>query len=352
MSAQLEVVAPGALAAIQDLGRFGWRRSGVPWAGALNPAQLRIANALAGNAQGAPAIEFFVTSPTLRAVDAPVRLAFAGDFPVELVRDGQKITVESWRSLTLAPGESVRAGPVASGRVGYIAVTGLTVPTVLGSAATYARAGLGGVEGRVLASGMRLVAQAQEPGTQEAILRQPPREEPGPIRVVLGPQDDYFTEEAIADFLSCAFQVSPQADRMGIRLEGPTLRHRADKGAEIISDATVPGAIQVPGNGQPIVLLADAQTAGGYPKIATVASADLPRLAVASVGAMIRFHAITVAEAEALARQREEALQHLLQQIVPMTLVDGVDLEAIYQGNLVSGVVDALAPEHIFGALD
>jgi allophanate hydrolase len=352
VNARLEVVASGALATIQDLGRLGLRRSGVPWAGALDPARLRIANALAGNAQGAPAVEFFVTGPTLRAVDAPVRLAFAGDFPVELEREGRKMVVESWRSLTLQPGESVRAGPPAGGRVGYIAVAGLAVPPVLGSAATYTRAGLGGVEGRALASGMRLVAQAQEPGTREAILRQAPEQDGGPIRVVLGPQDDYFTEEAIADFLSCEFRVSPQADRMGIRLEGPTLRHRADKGAEIISDATVPGSIQVPGNGQPIVLLADAQTAGGYPKIATVASADLPRLAVASVGAAVRFRAITVAEAETLARQREEALGHLLQQIVPMTLVDGVDLEAIYQGNLVSGVVDALAPEHIFNALE
>jgi allophanate hydrolase len=352
VNAQLEVIASAALATIQDLGRLGLRRSGVPWAGALDPAALRLANALAGNAQGAPAIEFFVTGATLRALDAPVRLAFAGDFPVELSRDGRKIMVESWRSLTLAPGESVRAGPVASGRVGYVAVTGLTVPMVLGSAATYARAGLGGVEGRVLAPGMRLVAQAQEPGTQEAILRQPPAAERGPIRVVLGPQDDHFTEEAIADFLSGEFRVSPQADRMGIRLAGPTLRHRADKGAEIVSDATVPGSIQVPGNGQPIVLLADAQTAGGYPKIATVASADLPRLAVAPIGAAVRFRAVTVAEAEALARRREDALQRLLRQIVPMTLLDGVDLEAIYQGNLVSGVVDALAPEHIFGALD
>ena len=121
--------------------------------------------------------------------------------------------------------------------------------------------------------------------------------------MVLGPQQDHFDEANIAAFLAGTYTVSREADRMGIRLEGPVLRHRPDKGAEIVSDATLPGSVQVPGNGQPIVLLADGQTAGGYPKIATVASADLARLACADIGALLGFEAISVAMAEDLARR-------------------------------------------------
>lgn len=132
---------------------------------------------------------------------------------------------------------------------------------------------------------------------------------------------------------------------MGVRLQGPALTHRPDKGAEIVSDATVPGSIQVPGNGQPIVLLADGQTVGGYPKIGTVASADLARLATAPVGAELRFEAVTVAQAETLAREHEAGLQQLLKTIEPLALDGDIDLGAIYTANLVSGIIDAQHPE-------
>ena len=173
------------------------------------------------------------------------------------------------------------------------------MPRVLGSASTYARAGLGGLDGRLLAAGARLSVVAYSGGERILrTLRTLPPVEAAPIRVVLGPQDDYFDAPSIEHFLSAAYQVSPAADRMGMRLDGPLLRHRPDKGAEITSDATVPGSIQVPGQGLPIVLLADGQTAGGYPKIATVISADLPRLAVMAPGQRVRFTAISVAAAE------------------------------------------------------
>ena len=131
---------------------------------------------------------------------------------------------------------------------------------------------------------------------------------------------------------------------MGLRLQGPALAHRAEKGNEIVSDATVPGSVQVPGNGLPIVLLADGQTAGGYPKIGTVTSADLARLALAPIGSSVRFAPVGVAEAEAAARAAEAELRALLATVRTLALDGDIDLDAIYAVNLVSGMIDALDP--------
>ena len=344
--ASLEVVSPGALATLQDLGRPGWRRIGMPRAGALDPGVLRIANVLAGQAEGAAAIEFFAAGPTLKALDHPVQLGLAGDFPATLTRaSGERTQIEAWRSVTLRPGETLRAGSPRSARVGYVAVGGLAVAPVLGSASTYARAALGGHGGRALAAGDKLKPAAAAARPMERVLRRPPAMPSAPIRVVPGPQADYFSAEALAAFFAGTWRVSAEADRMGVRLQGPALAHRADKGAEIVSDATVPGSIQVPGNGLPIVLLADGQTVGGYPKIGTVASADLGRLATAAIGAELRFEAVTVAQAEALALAHEAALQQLLKAIEPLLTDGDIDLEAIYRSNLVSGMIDAHHPE-------
>ena len=163
------------------------------------------------------------------------------------------------------------------------------------------------------------------------------------MRVVLGPQADHFDAAALASFFGSEYQVSTEVDRMGVRLQGPALLHNG-RGSEIVSDATVPGSIQVPGNGLPIVLLADGQTAGGYPKIATVISADLPRLAVAAVGTPLRFESVTVAQAEVLAREHEAGLRRLLSAIEPLALDGDVDLHAMYNANLVSGMIDAFDP--------
>jgi len=344
--ATLEVVSPGALATLQDLGRPGWRRIGVPRAGALDPQLLRIANRLAGHAEGAVAIEFFAAGPTLKAVDHPVQLGLAGDFQSTLMRaNGERTQIEAWRSVTLQPGDSLRTGQPRAARVGYVAVGGLVVAPVLGSASTYARAALGGHAGRALAGGDKLKPAAAAARPVERVLRRPPALPAAPIRVVPGPQADYFSAEVLAAFFASAWRVSAEADRMGVRLQGPALAHRSDKGAEIVSDATVPGSIQVPGNGLPIVLLADGQTVGGYPKIGTVASTDLARLATAPIGAELRFEAVTVAQAEALARAHEDELQRLLNAIEPLMTDGDIDLQAIYGSNLVSGIIDAQHPE-------
>jgi biotin-dependent carboxylase-like uncharacterized protein len=340
MNAILEIVSPGALASIQDLGRPGLRRLGVPLAGALEPDWLRLANALLGNREDAPAIEFFAGGLTVCAREAPVQIALAGHFAATLTAADGRRQLPSWRSLTLAPGERLHCDQLSAGRLGYLALAGCNVPRQLGSASTDVRSGLGGLDGRPLAAGAKLPA-AVAPGGGEKTLRTPPPLDSAAIRVVLGPQADYFDEHSLAHFLSGTYVISPAADRMGMRLAGPRLGHRPGKGAEIVSDATVPGSIQVPGTGQPIVLLADGQTAGGYPKIATVISADLPRLAVMAPGQGVRFAAVTVALAEQAARRRQAALRALIGEIVSLSATGGIDLEAIYTLNLVSGVVDA-----------
>jgi biotin-dependent carboxylase-like uncharacterized protein len=225
----------------------------------------------------------------------------------------------------------------------YLAVEGgIAVPLVLGSASTYVRAAIGGLEGRALRrDDIVPLAIARTPERVELRLPRPPHAVGDqPIRVILGPQQDYFTEEAIATLLSAEFGVSKSADRMGMRLEGPPLRHR--RGWDIISDAIATGAIQVPGSGQPILLLADHQTTGGYPKIATVVSPDLAVIGRRRPGDTLRFVTVTVEEAEELCRESDRRFSELVAALEPMPEGAGIDLFSLYDNNLISGVVSGL----------
>jgi allophanate hydrolase len=341
----LEVVSPGAYASVQDAGRRGWRRVGVPWAGVLDPRLMRVANALAGNDGGAPVIECFDGGLQLAAREGALRLAVAGDAVVEIESAGERRLLSSWRSLTLAAGDVLRLRRLERGRIVVVAVEGLALPKVLGSASTYARAALGGVDGRALAAGARLPAAPASARPERMLAAAPPAPPlaaSGPIRLVAGPQADHFTAAALAAFTGAGWRITTDADRMGVRLEGPALAHWG--APEIVSDATVPGSVQVPGNGQPIVLLADAQTAGGYPKIGTVIGADLPRLAASRPGQELHFAWVDAAEGERLARAAEAETLALLSTLRPL-LVGGIDEAALYASNLVTGFLHALAPE-------
>jgi allophanate hydrolase len=330
----LEILQPGAYASLQDAGRRGFRRIGVPWSGVLDPRLMRLANALAGNPPGAPVIECFDGGLQFVAHGGPVRVAVAGEADIEIGAAGSRRALSPWCSCTLAAGERLRIVRMKRGRIAVVAVAGLALPPVMGSAATYARAALGGLAGRALAVGDRLPAAAPEGA--ELCLPLPPGADDAPLRVVPGPQADHFSAAALACLTDNDYRVSDQADRMGIRLEGPPLEHRG--AAEIISDATVPGSIQVPGNGQPIVLLADAQTAGGYPKIATLIGADLPRLAARRPGEAVRFAMVSAAQGLAIARALDAETVALVAAIRP--LAAGLpDLAALYSVNLVSGAV-------------
>lgn len=340
---ELEIVSPGAFASLQDGGRHGFRRIGVPWAGVLDRRLMRIANALAGRDEDAPVIECFDGGLHVVAHGGAVKLAVAGDAVVEVVGPDGRRQLAPWRSVTIADGESLRIRKMGSGRIAMVAVVGLALPAVMGSASTYVRAGLGGVNGRALAAGTRLALNDADAWGSDRVLTQPPAADERPIRLVPGPQADHFSAAALEALVGGDYRVTAEADRMGIRLEGTKLEHVG--AAEIVSDATVPGSIQVPGAGQPIVLLADAQTAGGYPKIATVITADLGRLAALRPGQSLRFAAVSAAEGAQIARAAEAETRALIAAIRPLP-ADGIDLVALYTGNLVDGVVHALGAEY------
>ena len=339
---ELEIVSPGAFASLQDGGRHGFRRIGVPWAGVLDRRLMRIANALAGRDEHAPVIECFDGGLHVVAHGGAVKLAVAGDAVVEVDGPDGRRQLAPWRSVTIADGEALRVRKMGSGRIAMVAIVGLELPAVMGSASTYVRAGLGGVDGRALAAGTRLALSDADAWGSDHVLTQPPSADERPIRLVPGPQADHFSAAALEALVGGDYRVTAEADRMGVRLEGAKLEHSG--AADIVSDATVAGSIQVPGAGQPIVLLADAQTAGGYPKIATVITADLGRLAALRPGQTLRFATVTAAEGAQIARAAEAETRALIAAIRPLP-ADGIDLVALYTGNLVDGVVHALDTE-------
>jgi len=343
MTAALKVLAPGLHTTVQDLGRPGYQAIGVPVSGALDGFSLRLANALVGNPFGRAALEVLLSGPTLEVAADTVRVALAGAGASLAIGAERPRVLGAGQSVTLPCGEVFQIVPGEQSACCYLAAAGgIAVPLVLGSASTYVRAAIGGIEGRALRCG-DVVPLGVACASARAELRlpsPPPAAGEQPIRVVLGPQQEYFTAEAVAALLGSEFRVSPNADRMGMRLDGPPLRHR--HGWDIVSDAIATGAIQVPGSGQPILLLADHQTTGGYPKIATVVSADLPVLGRRRPGDRLRFVAVTVEAAEALCRDAERQLAELVTALDPVTERQGIDLGSLYGDNLISGVVTGL----------
>lgn len=343
MSAHLEVIAPGLMTSVQDLGRLGHQALGMPVAGAMDPVALRLANALAGNAENAAALEIGYLGPTLMAAAGSLRVAFAGRAKLILqpAAGGEPRAVKPFRSALLRRGDRLQIGAVEEGSVAYLAVSGgFAIQPFLGSLSTYMRAGLGGFEGRALKAGDRLPLISEvAPDEGERELADAFDYGRGPVRVVLGPQEDRFTGKGIETFLSATYTVTKEADRMGLRLDGPVVEHT--RGADIASEGLVTGSIQIPGNGKPIILMADRQTTGGYTKIATVVSADLPRVGRLKPGDTLAFAAVSVAQAETLRRSQETAIRKLIEAIRPAQPDVTLDMAALYTENLISGMVDA-----------
>lgn len=306
MSGLIEVIDGGIGNSIQDGGRFGYRHMGITVSGALDRWLARSANALVGNAPDGAVIEIRAVGPTLEIVHGRVRVALAGELPATLTRaDGSSRQVAPWVSVTLFPKDRLEVGFLAGGTA-YLAVSGgVRSPLQLGSRSTYQRAAIGGIDGLPLMSGQSLPCASQDHRQYHEYHSAPWSCVGGPVRVMLGPQQEYFKPEAISTLLGSDYQVSAQQDRMGMRLDGPSLEHLTAQSADIVSDGVTPGVIQVPGNGQPIILLADCQTVGGYPKIATVISADLPLLAQFSPGQTLRFAAVDLRQAKAALLERE-----------------------------------------------
>jgi biotin-dependent carboxylase-like uncharacterized protein len=300
MQPALLAVAPTRFVTLQDLGRVGWQRFGVSRCGAMDVEALAIANALVGNAPDMAALEFAHAGGEWELGATSCRVAVTGGRFAVFVDDEP---VPAFTTITLTRGQSLRIGGAPDAVWGYLAVAGgFDLSPQLGSLATHSRSGIGGFAGRPIQAGdvLPLVDEwvRAEP---ERSVREPPMPRDAPLRVVLGPQDDFFTPGAMATFLSADYRVTHQMDRLGYRLSGPVLAHA--KGYNIISDGYVAGSIQVPGSGEPIVLLLDAQPPGGYPKIATIVSADLARLTQSRPGRDVRFEAVTIEEAQRLRRE-------------------------------------------------
>ncbi|WP_230530288.1 5-oxoprolinase subunit C family protein [Microvirga roseola] len=328
----------GPMTALQDRGRFGYQRFGVSPSGAMDFRALAMANVLVGNTPEMAAVEFVNLGGAFTAEGGDLRLAVLGAGASASI-DGTP--VPPLTSFILKEGQTLEVGHPRTGAFAYLAVAGgLAVEPQLGSLSFHLRSRLGGLKGAPLQAGNRLPCRPEAQGGEPMQLTADIIEETGPIRVMLGPQDDYLTDDAIRTFLENEFTISPQADRMGFQLTGPKLEHA--KGFNIVSDGIVHGHIQVPGSGQPIVLMRDRQTAGGYPKIATVISADLPRFGQMRPGAGVRFQAVERSEAVAAARRLKDWIADLPSKLVPVRF--DLTTEHLLSRNLIGGTIDALAP--------
>ncbi|MFN0116638.1 MAG: biotin-dependent carboxyltransferase family protein [Paracoccaceae bacterium] len=295
----LAILRAGPATSVQDAGRQGFLRYGVTPAGPMDWIAHRTANILAGNPSGGAAIEIGPGGLIVTAEGGPLSLGIsAGGFRVS--RDGSALPTRA--AVTLAPGSRLEIAPGRSRLWAYLSPAGgFAVAPVMGSFATHQHSGIGPFGGGWIASGMVLpVATPARAGAGEAGLFDPDPPAEGPIRFIPGPQDDYFTADALALFASQTYRVAARSDRMAFRLAGPSLAHA--KGHDIVSDGIAMGAIQVPGDGLPLILMADRQPTGGYPKLGTVIRADLPRLAQTRPGEALRFAPVPVAEAVAALR--------------------------------------------------
>lgn len=342
MTATLKVSQPGVHTTVQDFGRTGFQDVGVPVSGPLDRIGLQLANALVGNPVQTPALEMLLQGPAFEVEAEAVRVALAGCNSAIEIGGGEPRSVPAGTSVRLTRGDTFRIVSLGDSASAYLAIEGgLVLAPSLGSAATYVRGRIGGINGMTLKRGDQLpLQQSTVPSRPEQTLGQPfELDLDQPVRVVLGPQADYFSEAAIATFLSAVYVVSAQSDRMGFRLEGEPLQHA--RGYNIVSDGIVTGSIQVPGSGLPIVLMTDAQTTGGYPKIATVVSADIPMLGRRRPGRTVRFQAVSVVQAEAARREQEAALRRCIGSLRVARSGGTIDLASLYTENLISGVVCA-----------
>lgn len=310
----ITIVKPGLLSTIQDLGRWGYQANGMPVAGAMDRYAYSAANYLAGNSSQAAAIEMTMMGDTYH-FDADTFIAICGA-DMQATLNGK--TVANWSSLLVPAGSELVFGYAVQGCRTYLAVQGgIDVPEVLGSRSTYTRGRIGGLEGRALKAGDVIAPLGSTTG------RRSPKTLPAKwipnygsevsVRVLLGPQDDYFTDKGIATLFETPYTISDEADRMGYRMEGAKIEHSSKP--DIVSDALCQGAIQVPGHGMPIVMMADRQTTGGYAKIGTVIGPDLGMLAQAIPGSTVRFISCTDEEAVAALHAEQEAYRQMIKWI-------------------------------------
>jgi biotin-dependent carboxylase-like uncharacterized protein len=332
---KLVVASIGPASSVQDGGRHGAQRYGLTPSGAMDRLGLAAANTLVGNEPFAAAVEIGPFGAKFTARDGAVRVALSGA-PRSADIAGRAAVFDT--SMTIAESETLNLGFAKGGAFSYLAIEGgIEGEPMFGSLAVNARTGLGSPYPRPLQAGDVLETKAASSTAERRIELAPAAT--GPIRVVLGPQDDEFSDEAKALFLGSEWKISATSDRMGYRLEGPVIEHL--HGHNIVSDGTVDGSIQVPGNGAPIVLMADRGTTGGYPKIATLITADLGRFAQTPAGSGFRFRAVPMAEAQAELKKFTELLRTLPDRLRGIENF-ALNIEALQDANVAGHAVSAV----------
>lgn len=296
----LEVLDAGGLVTIQDAGRTGWKQFGVPGSGPMDMLAFHAANALVANLPGCAVLEIGLGDATFRVTQ---------DCVIAVTGAGYQLSVYIWEfplwsSYFVRAGWKIHLNKIENGMWAYLAVAGgIQTPPILGSRSTYLRGAFGGLSGRQLQAGDMIRTGIPLPATYGFAARvipeasRPKYNEQPVLDVILGPQTRYFREDSLEIFLSSEYSLSSTFDRMGYRLLGPQLKHRSQ--TELLSEGMITGAIQVPSNGQPIVMMADGPTTGGYPKIGAIATADLPLLAQCTPNkSRVRFRPVDVAAAQ------------------------------------------------------
>ncbi|MFC1578234.1 biotin-dependent carboxyltransferase family protein [Thermodesulfobacteriota bacterium] len=312
----LEIRSPGIMTSVQDLGRYGYGRFGVAPSGALDSFALRIANLLVGNREDQAGLETLLLGPGIKVLSDTVMAVTGGD----LRPKKNKQPIEMWRSHAFKKDDILSFGNAVSGFRAYIAVAGgIGVPRVMGSRSTNLPSGFGGHHGRTLKR-EDILACNEPRGPMRDTGRVfspdwiPQYSDKWKLRVVLGPQDDHFPDDSRHAFLNCIYRMSQDSDRTGIRLEGPEILRKPDIEASIISEGVIAGSIQIPGDGKPIIILGETVT-GGYRKIATVISADLPLLGQIKPGDGIQFEVLSLDEARQALQEMEGRINNFKRKI-------------------------------------
>ncbi|MEW5976710.1 MAG: biotin-dependent carboxyltransferase family protein [Acidobacteriota bacterium] len=303
----LKVLRAGLMTTLQDLGRGGYQRFGVSPCGAMDPFALRSGNRLVGNPDSSPCLELTLVGPDFLVLADGLFAVTGGKVRVSLAGE----PVPLWQAFSARRGDLLHLGVIRPGARCYLSTAGgFESERVFGSAATDSKAGWGGVEGRALVKGDVVWRAVENPPTPGPIRTVRPQlleayHNPGLLRVVWGPQSEHFNQKNRKTFLASQFQVTPASNRMAYRLSGPPLKAEPP---EILSDPIPPGSLQVLPNGQMALLMADRQTIGGFPKIAVVISADLPKAAQLNLGESVRFLPVTLDLAHQLLLRQEEDL--------------------------------------------
>ncbi len=307
---KIKFINGGMLTSIQDFGRYGYQKFGMPVSGAMDAHSLQIANWLVGNKRNEACFEITYLGAEIE-FQTETTIAIAGAM-MHATLNGKPIRMHA--SIAIKSGDVLVMGAVVKGMRAYLAISGgILVPEVMGSRSTYLRGKIGGFKGRKIENGDVIEIGNN---TNSAY-----KEVPAPllfiypkvqtIRVLKGTEIDRFTDEGFKTFLNSEYTVSNENDRMGYRLSGPAIKHK--DGADIISSGIVNGSIQIPGHGEPIIMMADHQTVGGYTKIANVITVDLPILAQMKAGDKIKFKEIKLEEAQYLLAKEKENIDKLFQ---------------------------------------